>query len=84
MVNKIDTARALNSTASTLCTKRTQERFFKAAKVTTISASSKVVSFGWHPVIDEMESLLLEWTHRCTRFTVKLSYAYREISSSFQ
>ena len=79
-----DTVHGLNLTASTICAKCTQERFFKAAKVTVVSFSSKVVSFGWHPVIDKMESLLLEWTHRCTKFSVKLSCAYREISSPFQ
>lgn len=38
------------------------ERFFKATEVTIGSASSKVVSFIWHLVMNKMESLLFEWT----------------------
>lgn len=46
----------------------------KAAEVTTGSASSKVISFTWHPGRDKIESLLLERTGGCTKHGVYLLY----------
>ncbi|XP_059839905.1 tigger transposable element-derived protein 1-like [Hypanus sabinus] len=68
-----DIVRALNLPASTIRTIYTQrERILKAADVG--SASSKVVSFSRHPVMDKMESLLLEWIDGCRKCGVPLSY----------
>ncbi|XP_062887428.1 general transcription factor II-I-like isoform X3 [Mobula hypostoma] len=70
-----DIVRALNLPASTIRTIYTQrERILKAADVTIGSASSKVVSFSRHPVMEKMESLLLEWIDGCTKRGAPLSY----------
>ena len=67
-----DIVRALNLPASTIRTIYTQrERILKAAEV---SVNSKVVSFSRHPIMDKMESLLLEWIDGYTKCGVPLSY----------
>ena len=70
-----DIVRALNLPASTIRTIYTQrEKILKAAEVTIGSASRKVVSFSRHPIMDKMESLLLEWIDGCTKRGDPLSY----------
>lgn len=70
-----DIVRALNLPASTIRTiYKQRERILKAAEVTIGSANSKVVSFSRHPVMDKMESLLLEWIDGCTKRGDPLTY----------
>lgn len=65
---------ALNLSVSTICTIYTQRgRILKAAEVTVVSASGKVVSLSRHPGMDKMESLLLEWVDGCRKHGVPLS-----------
>lgn len=67
-----DIVRALNLSASTVRTIYTKkERILKAAEM---SYNRKVVSFNRHPIMDKMESLLLEWIDGYTKCGVPLSY----------
>lgn len=50
-------------------------RILKAAEITADSASRKVFCFSGHPVMDKMESLLLEWISGCAKCGVYLSYS---------
>lgn len=43
-----------------------RERILRAAGVTLVAA--------WHPVMDKMQSLLLEWIGGCIKCGVPLSY----------
>ena len=77
-------ALALNVPVSTIQTIYTQrERILKAAEVTTGSASRRGVSLNWHPVMDKLESLLLEWIDGCTKHSVALSYLILKEKSVF-
>lgn len=43
------------------------------AKVTTGSTGTKLLSFSWHLLMDEIEGLSLDWTDECTKRDVLLS-----------
>lgn len=64
----------LNLPAPTIPTAYIQrKRTLKMAEVTVGSTGSKLLSFSWHLLIDEIESLLLEWTDECAKRSVLLS-----------
>lgn len=59
------------------------KRFFEAAEIPIAFPSSKVVSFSWHPITDEKESLLLEWINGCTNMWCSVKLATLKEKSVF-
>ena len=71
MVREIKTLCVLNLPVSPICY-LPRERICKVPEVTIPFSSSKVFSLNWHPVMDEMENPLLEWTDEHTKPSVSL------------